>query len=157
LNQTVPGSLSPGNYQYIAYVTDQVTQDLLTRDFVAFEKLPGNANPEHNSDWALYGWNAEEVLTLTPAEFTLLPPFPNPFNPSTTIRFSLPQAALVKLEVFDVKGRNVGAKQSAACFAHYAAGTHEIPFDGSGLPSGIYFARLMVGDYSVVQKLVLMK
>ncbi|MFH1862712.1 MAG: T9SS type A sorting domain-containing protein, partial [bacterium] len=78
---------------------------------------------------------------------------PNPFNPSTTIRFDLPAAALVKLEVFDVSGRAVGAIHESLL----PVGTHQIPFDGSSLPSGIYFAQLQAGDFTAMQKLVLLK
>ncbi|MFH1862705.1 MAG: T9SS type A sorting domain-containing protein [bacterium] len=92
-----------------------------------------------------------------PLSFSLYPGFPNPFNPSTILRFDLPQAAQVKLEVFDVNGRMVGAIHELPLRQWYPAGTHEILFDGSDLPSGIYFAKLAAGDFSQVQKLVLLK
>ncbi len=95
-----------------------------------------------------------------PASFTLCPPHPNPFNASTVISFELPVASFLKLEVFDVSGRDVGAhSRSAAPFsgAPFQPGTHQITFDGSNLPSGIYLARLTAGEYSAVQKLVLLK
>ncbi|MCX6639617.1 MAG: hypothetical protein NTW14_03925 [bacterium] len=94
--------------------------------------------------------------TPSPAQFALLGAFPNPFNPSTTIRFELPQAAQVRLEVFDVNGRAVGAHgirpsggggSAGASLAPlqevwYPAGSHEIVFSGSDLPSGVYLYRL---------------
>ena len=90
---------------------------------------------------------------------------PNPFNPTTAISFTLQAASLVKLEVFDVNGRNVGAKLASPLSGsgatpttgYYPAGTHSITFDGSNLPSGIYFAKLTAGEFTAVQKMVLMK
>jgi hypothetical protein len=85
---------------------------------------------------------------------------PNPFNPTTTFTFTLPEAAKVTLEVFDVNGRRVceaADNRQGRLFHQYPAGTHEITFDGWDLPSGIYLARLMAGEYSAVQKLVLLK
>jgi hypothetical protein len=78
--------------------------------------------------------------------------FPNPANPTTTLRFTLPEAASVTLEVFDIGGRLVGQPSMAVNggdrqgrLSHqewYTAGTLEITFDGSGLASGVYVVRL---------------
>ncbi|HEX7344628.1 MAG TPA: T9SS type A sorting domain-containing protein [bacterium] len=101
-----------------------------------------------------------------PREFAFYPPAPNPFNPTTVLSFDLPAASFVKLEVFDINGRAVlsgsgpeGGLRSATPTTEtwFPAGTHQIPFDGSGLPSGIYLAKLTAGDWQQTQKLVLMK
>ncbi len=81
--------------------------------------------------------------------------YPNPFNPTTVIRFDLPHAAKVKLDVFDVGGRRVGV--DLASTRVYSPGAHEITFDGSGLPSGVYIYRLTAGEYTASGKMVLMK
>jgi|GEM_PF-4451123 len=75
------------------------------------------------------------------------------------VRFTLPQAGRVKLEVFDVCGRRVAGARHASPLpdAWYPAGSHEMRFDGSGLPSGIYFVRLAAGEGTAVQKVVLLK
>ncbi len=90
--------------------------------------------------------------------------YPNPFNPLTAIRFCLPQAAKVRLDVFDVNGRLVSSGSGAPNRAqatptekHFDPGTHEITFDGSGLPSGIYLYRLTAGSFTAAGKMVLMK
>ncbi|RJP80711.1 MAG: T9SS C-terminal target domain-containing protein [Candidatus Zixiibacteriota bacterium] len=78
-----------------------------------------------------------------------------------TVRFTLPQAGYVRLEVFDTAGRRVAGARHASPLpageAWYPAGTHEVTFDGSALPSGIYFVRLTAGGMSQVQKMVLLK
>jgi hypothetical protein len=94
-------------------------------------------------------------------EFAVPGAFPNPFNAATTIRFSLPEACRVRLEVFDVKGRNVGfgeSRKGLTTDLHwYPAGIHEVTFDGSGLASGIYFYRIQARNFSDVKKMVLVK
>jgi len=105
-----------------------------------------------------------EFPPVHPSSFRLHPCHPNPFNPATVLTFDLPVASLVKLEVFDINGRNVGARRaspllsgSEATPTMYPSGTHNIAFDGSGLPSGIYLARLTAGDWQQTQKLILLK
>ncbi|MCX6640688.1 MAG: right-handed parallel beta-helix repeat-containing protein [bacterium] len=93
-----------------------------------------------------------------PTTFSLLPPFPNPFNPTTTIRFGLPVASRVTLELFDISGRAVGAQHASPLqAAWYPAGYHEIAFDGSKLASGVYICRIQAGDFTASQKMVLLK
>jgi photosystem II stability/assembly factor-like uncharacterized protein len=89
---------------------------------------------------------------LQPADFTLSA-FPNPFNPATTISFTLPHAANVLLTVFDVQGRLVREDR----LSNQTAGSHRISFDGSDLPSGIYLARLSAGSVQKSTKLLLVK
>ncbi|MCX6641152.1 MAG: T9SS type A sorting domain-containing protein [bacterium] len=88
-----------------------------------------------------------------PAQFSLLGAFPNPFNPTTTIRFTLPQAAHVVLEVFDIHSRVAGVQHVEPL----QSGAHEIQFDGSGLPSGVYLYRLTTGENTASGKMVLLK
>ncbi len=90
-----------------------------------------------------------------PSTFSLQGCYPNPFNPTTVIRFDLLQAAKVKLDVFDVGGRRVGV--DLASTRVYSPGAHEITFDGSGLPSGVYIYRLTAGEYTASGKMVLVK
>lgn len=68
--------------------------------------------------------------------------FPNPFNPSTTIKFELPNAAVVSLSVLDVLGREVAVLAQGS----RTLGVHEVIFDGRGLSGGVYFYRLLAED-----------
>jgi hypothetical protein len=79
---------------------------------------------------------------------------PNPFNPTTTFTFTLPEAAKVTLEVFDTSGRRVGVGLDPT---RMDAGTHEIIFDGSDLPSGVYLYHLQAGTNDISGKLILLK
>ncbi|MDD3965818.1 MAG: FG-GAP-like repeat-containing protein [Candidatus Marinimicrobia bacterium] len=91
---------------------------------------------------------------LTPREFELGAAYPNPFNPTTVIPFTLNESARVTLSVFDVKGRNVATLFKAQTME---AGTHNVIFDGSGLSSGVYFYQLRVDNTMRVGKMVLNK
>jgi hypothetical protein len=88
-----------------------------------------------------------------PNQVTLSPAFPNPFNPSTQISFSLPKPGIVSLVVFDQLGRQVAQLASG----RFAVGQYQAAFDGSLLASGPYLANLSVDGTVYVQKLVLMK
>jgi uncharacterized protein (DUF362 family) len=83
----------------------------------------------------------------------LLPCFPNPFNPSTTIRYGLPRRAAVELAIYNSLGQLVALLQNG----EQEAGYHEVRFDGSGLSSGVYFYRIQAGDVFQTRKLVLVR
>lgn len=106
------------------------------------------------------GWFADAPApTPTPALRTLLAQnTPNPFNPSTTIRFTLADGGDTELQVFDVRGNNI--KRLVA--GSLAAGDHSVSWDGTDeagqrVPSGIYFYRLRSGSYEGMQRMVLLK
>ncbi|MEE9429603.1 MAG: T9SS type A sorting domain-containing protein [Melioribacteraceae bacterium] len=97
---------------------------------------------------------SEIELETVPTKFELFQNYPNPFNPTTTIRFSLIKKGLVKLSVFNILGERV--KQLVN--KEMNVGQYEVPFISNGLPSGIYFYRLEVGnDFSKVNKMILLK
>jgi len=88
-----------------------------------------------------------------PECFTLFPNYPNPFNPATTIRYSLPEANRVILNIYDITGRMV----EQIINQHTPAGYHTISWDATGYSSGIYIARMQARDVVKTQKMVLMK
>ncbi len=95
-----------------------------------------------------------------PARFELFPNFPNPFNPSTTIRYGVPEAAPVSLIVYNMLGQKVATLLGGT--VEQAAGYHAVVWDGrsdAGTPvaSGVYFARMRAGHFSQTQKMVLVK
>ena len=92
-------------------------------------------------------------LAAPPLAFRLYQNFPNPFNPRTVVSYQLPVASSVKLDVYDVLGREVAVLVNE----RKAAGTHEVTFDGGGLSSGVYFYRLQARSFSQVRKMSLLK
>jgi len=93
------------------------------------------------------------VASAVPDRYDLHPAYPNPFNPSTNIRFDLPAAGEVGLIVFDRLGREV----TRLADGWFDAGAYARTFNADGLASGVYFVRLMAGDFQEVQKLLLIK
>ena len=93
------------------------------------------------------------VQAEVPEAFVLEANYPNPFNPQTTIRFSVPEASVVKLVVFDVLGREVRVLVDGT----REAGTHEVVFEAGDLPSGTYLVRLETPQGSFVQTMQLVK
>ena len=88
-----------------------------------------------------------------PTQFALNQNFPNPFNPSTTIKFQLTTSGNVDLRVYDIVGREVAVLVNA----EYQSGFFSIEFDAAGLSSGVYIYRLQVSGATFVKKMVLLK
>ena len=96
---------------------------------------------------------AEENFTRESLDFSLFQNYPNPFNSSTIIKYKLPVESNVKLNIYNLLGQKV----STLTDENKSAGTHEIEFDCSDLPSGVYFFRIEAGNFADAKKLILIK
>ena len=92
-------------------------------------------------------------IALTPVSFSLQQNFPNPFNPSTTIEYSIARAVGVKLDVYDLLGRRVAALVDRL----ENPGQKSVKFDASHVSSGVYFYRLRAGDFVAFKKMLVLK
>ena len=90
---------------------------------------------------------------LNAEEFALYPNYPNPFNPSTTIRFSLPEDQLVSLSIFNLRGQLVELLLND----RRSAGEHIINWNAGNLASGVYIYQIRSSGKSITQKMILMK
>ena len=90
---------------------------------------------------------------LLPVEFALKHSYPNPFNPVTNIRYELPEIASVTLIIYDMTGRETVTLYNGT----QAPGYHNIVWDASNHASGIYFIKMVAGDYNSTQKLMMVK
>jgi hypothetical protein len=88
-----------------------------------------------------------------PSVFALYANYPNPFNPSTNIKYSVPEASRVILKVFDALGREVATVVNQ----DQAAGTYVATFDAKSLANGTYFYRLQAGNFTETKKMLLLK
>jgi len=88
-----------------------------------------------------------------PGLFALHPNYPNPFNPVTTISYTLDSAAEVRLAVYNVAGEEVAVLVDG----RRSAGEHRLRFDGRSLQSGIYLCRLTAGSRTQMRKMALVK
>lgn len=91
--------------------------------------------------------------TTTPTVFSLQQNFPNPFNPATQIRFDIPKAATVRLDIFNLRGEVVRTLVKE----RKPAGSYVVTFDASQLSSGMYFYKISAGDFVAVKKMTLLK
>jgi len=88
-----------------------------------------------------------------PINFTLEQNYPNPFNPITTINYSIPENSIVLLKVFDLLGREITTLVSE----EKIPGRYQTHFDGSNLPSSVYFYKLQAGSFVETKKMILMR
>ncbi|HEX9615337.1 MAG TPA: T9SS type A sorting domain-containing protein [Bacteroidota bacterium] len=129
---------------------------------VAFDEN-GNVYSQSYFGWTVEKWTyngtlpvisgVERVSNTVPEAFRLEQNFPNPFNPATTIEFTVLNSGSVSLKVFDLLGREV----TVLAQGHMVAGTYRATFEASNLPGGIYFYTLRTHDGSVTKKMTLVK
>jgi len=154
--QYVPGNAPSGEYQYEAYV-GLYPDTVWNSDDFPFVKDSAAGNDKVEERWRLLGEplkssGEEHFAKSVKIQLTV---FPNPFNSSTVLTFNLPQPAMVSFEIFDTNGRRCRTALPAP--EQFSSGTHTAFFDGSDLPSGIYFARLTAGEFQQTQKILLIK
>ena len=96
-----------------------------------------------------------EVEEFIPDKFSIAQNYPNPFNPETIIKYNLPEAAAVKIKIYDALGNEIAAILNETQFA----GQHEIKFDANvyRLASGVYFYRIEAGDFNATRKMIYLK
>ena len=108
-----------------------------------------------------YAVNIQVTGNSVPDKFELFQNYPNPFNPATNLEFGIPDLGFVSLKVYDVLGHEVKTLVNE----NKPAGRYEVTFNGTGLPSGVYFYRLVVspsnsmesGVFRDIKRMVLIK
>ncbi len=95
----------------------------------------------------------EPINSEIPEDFSLSQNYPNPFNPMTKLKFQMSNESFANLIIYDVLGREVATLVNE----QLKPGTYEVEFDGSNYPSGIYFYKLSVGEFTETRKAVLVK
>jgi hypothetical protein len=150
---TVPWSVSGMGYEVSSSPTTKV-MSLVGQRFVGTLQGAGSIIES--------GFLADTLFrTLTsvtahegvPKEFMLEQNFPNPFNPSTTIQYALPVRSHVSLTVFNTLGQEISVLRNG----EQEAGYHDVKFDGTNLPSGVYFYRMQADNYVETRKLLLLR
>ncbi len=147
-------------------IIDSVQSDVLTYREVGLE--PDNIYIYKVCAFNDYGFSAytNEVFVTTQGNGSILPEselplkefilrenYPNPFNPSTTINFILPEASDVKLSIYNTLGQRVALLANS----FFESGSYSFQWDASGLNSGIYFYRLEAGNFTQIRKMILIK
>lgn len=93
-----------------------------------------------------------EYQVESPTKFSI-DTYPNPFNPTTQIRFTLPESGVTNLKIYDILGRQVAVIVNGLL----AAGEHQFTFDATGLPSGLYLYKIESGGQALSGKMLLVK
>jgi hypothetical protein len=149
------GTIAPSESQPLT-----IRLDFSDSSFVPDSLYQGMIRIENNSAYApaipvsvgvLSGINNDDG-TL-PREFALYHNYPNPFNSSTLIRFSLPQSSQVKLDIYNILGQKV----TTLLDGNLHAGNYSIIWDGGHMASGVYFARLTADGISKMESMTLVK
>ncbi len=119
--------------------------------YILFENGSTSSYSYNNS--IISSVDVDELENELPSSFSLDQNYPNPFNPTTSIRFTLPATQNLNLVVFDMLGRRVATLVNGPL----TAGQHQITFQASALPSGMYLYRLSTPNGSISQKMILLK
>jgi Secretion system C-terminal sorting domain len=158
-NQYIPGWAPPGTY-YLHTGVGTFGTPWLNIDSIEFTKLVVGADGADTvDDWSATGSLGPEIASaeedmVVPSSFVLGDPYPNPFNPSTSVNVSMSEAAPLRLIVYDVQGREVAVLADGM----QLAGSHSFSFEARDLASGVYFLRAdSPGNVSETRKLVLMR
>lgn len=141
---TPPHSITPASV-FTTFALSSITDTLVAQKLI--ENIVTTFYPPESTT------SVQEEATMVPDAFSLKQNYPNPFNPTTTITFTLPQASFVSLKVFNLLGQEVATLVNEK----KNAGTHTLKFDGTGLASGVYFYRIIAGDFVETKKFVLIK
>ena len=90
---------------------------------------------------------------IVPVEYNLSQAYPNPFNPVTTLSFAIPVDSEVSISIYNLQGREV----STLIDANMDAGYHSVVWDANSYASGVYFVKMVAGEFVNTQKLMLIK
>ena len=94
-----------------------------------------------------------EQLLIVGNSYIISNNYPNPFNPTTTIKYPLPKSEKVKIEIFNLLGQKI----STLLNKQMPAGSHEVEFTAKDLPSGVYLYRIEAGEFHETKKMILIK
>jgi hypothetical protein len=99
------------------------------------------------------GGDNPRINSNMPKEFNLSQNYPNPFNPVTKINFAIPKSGFVTLKIYDILGREIKTLVNEV----KQPGYYTVDFNGSSLASGVYFYRIVAGNFINVKRMILIK
>jgi len=157
--QIISGDLPAGEYIY-RICAGYYPEVMFSDEFGLIKQLMTNTNDGTYYDWDIIGFDNDGTLTEDSnptellSEFTVSSAYPNPFNPSTSISVTLPEASQLSIVVYDISGRRV----AELCEGTVSAGLHSFEWHATTMSSGVYMIRAIVpGKMDQVQKLLLIQ
>ncbi len=157
LRQAVPANAPPGTYTHTCYVGSFPATSTSSSSF-AWTKAPTGSR-QAGEPVAAWGTDADFVEGLAasvqsvPEAYALEGAAPNPFTSTTAIRYALPEAASVRLSVYDLLGREVAVLVDE----RIEAGRHQAIFDASGLAAGVYVYRIQAGAFAAARRVTVLR
>lgn len=124
-----------------------------TRDWFLSSYLGGVIKRDSTEHKVTVEFTTDIAEDNTPTKFELKQNYPNPFNPTTTIEYSLPRDSFVEVKIYNILGKEIHSLVNQ----FQRTGLYQLEFDGSHLPSGIYYYRLKSGHYTKTMKMLLLK
>jgi hypothetical protein len=170
VNVPLPPSLSPGMHHFYLEAWDGVNNRSTIEIDICNDNITDNYDCDGNciatgENLDVNGLDCSEVCggddisclaieeLIMPQEYSLSSIYPNPFNPTTTISFSIPQSGMVSLKVYDITGKLT----STLTDEYMNAGYYNINWNASSFSSGVYLIRMDSGDFTQTQKVVLVQ
>jgi hypothetical protein len=134
--------------EHTSYQYSDVISDLTYRGYIKYRlrQVDFDGTSSYTNETSL-------LFDLIPSEYSLSQNFPNPFNPITKIKFSVPNSEIVYINVYDILGNEVKILVNE----FKQTGNYEIQFDAIDLPSGIYYYRMICGSFSETKKMILLR
>jgi len=150
LVQEGPGSVISQGDARVRFIGQNGARTFQSPWTMPLDVWSNSAGPE---EYAPVGWTSVEEIPGLAQTYSLEQNFPNPFNPSTKIRFNIPEQGLVSLKVFNLLGEEVANLVNA----EMSAGNYEVDFNAKAISSGIYFYTLKAGNFISTKKMILLK
>ena len=155
--EMVPPVLSGFTLQSVKLITASSINNDTSITTVVLPLVNGNYRFPHTgvliSQYGSALTSVEQLPSGIPGGFALHQNYPNPFNPATNIEYDLPKATFISLKIFNILCQEVATLTNE----FKQPGHHQREFNASALPSGIYFYRLIAGDFIQTKKLVLLR
>lgn len=155
---------SPGNVKVLTGTPDSLKLSATTSSNCAFGNYTVTVTGAENGGPRTHTRTYTLVVGTTPSgvsnntqsayQYNLYQNYPNPFNPSTSIEFYLPKQSLVSLKVYDIIGKEIATLINNETRKE---GLHGVSFDGSNLSSGIYYYKIIAGEFTDIKKMMLVK
>ena len=152
----IPGSTLGTNVQYYFAAQDIALPNAKMSTFPiggSGINPPGTTAPSEFFAFVVGTTSISGVGVDIPKEYKLFNNYPNPFNPSTEIKYDLPKSSFVKLRIYDINGRLVKELVNQV----QAAGSYKTRFDATGFSSGVYLYQISAGDFKAQNKMLLVK
>jgi hypothetical protein len=149
---TSEDATAPGVKKYAYYKILAVEND---EDHSFFGNEVKKAVYEPREEGKAFLENGSSIISKDnkPTKYSLKQNYPNPFNPTTTISFDLQKEGTVQLEIFNVQGKIVSTLVNGTM----DQGNHNVRFNSSGLPSGVYFYRLQTQEFTDIKRMLLLR